>query len=56
MLMIACQEEVGLEQPVNQPGEGQDIIVQGFQLAPECPCLRLRGTPLGIDGGGLDRR
>ena len=55
MLMIARQQQVGLEQPVNQPEEGQDIIVQGLQLTPECPRVFLDSPTFGIDGGSLDR-
>jgi hypothetical protein len=47
---------VGLEQPVNQLAEGQDIIVQGLQLTPKGSCLLLARSTLGIDGSGLDRR
>ena len=56
MLMIACQEQVGLEESVNEFDESQNIIVQGLQLAPECSHLLLGFSAFGIDGGGLDGR
>ena len=56
MLVIACQEQVGLEQPVNELDESQDVIIQGLQFTPECPGLLLAYPAFGIDGGGLDCR
>ena len=56
MLVIACQEEVGLEQPVNEFDESQDVIIQGLQLTPEGSCLLLACSTFSIDGSGLDRR
>ena len=53
MLMIARQQQVGLEQPVNELEEGQDVIVQRLQLTSECQRLGLGGTALGIYRGGL---
>jgi hypothetical protein len=56
MLVIACQEEVGLEESVNEFDESQNVIVQGLQLTPKCSCLLLGCSAFGIDGGGLDCR
>ena len=53
MLMIARQQQVGLEQPVDELEEGQDIVVQRLQLTPECPRLGLQSPSFGIHRGGL---
>src|SRR4051812_21001916 len=56
VLVIACQEHVGLEEPVNELDESQDVIIQGLQLAPKGSCLLLACSALGIEGSGLDCR
>ena len=56
MLVIACQQQVGLEQPVNEFDKSQDVIIQGLQLAPEGSCLLLGYSAFGIHSGGLHRR
>jgi hypothetical protein len=54
MLVIACQQEVGLEESVNEFDESQDVIVQGLQLTPEGSILLLACPAFGINGRYLD--